>query len=374
MSGNGNVSPRALLLAVITALIVGVVASLAIRPAGGVAERATSTVANVGFEQIHWRVSSSFTSAMPVIGTTPLKVAADLRAISDGAIELEYFEPGEVVPAFEITEAVKDRKIQAGFMWLGYDQGRIPASTLIAAVPFGMEPMEFAAWWYHGGGQALGEALYHEHNVHPILCNMVGPETAGWFREPITSLEDLQGLKIRFAGLGGKILQRLGASVTMIPGGEIFQALEKGAIDASEFSLPIVDRMLGFGRVAKYNYFPGWHQTFTTAHMLVNLDIWNELNERSRYLINMTCQAATMYTLSEGEAVQGEIIRNFPDEGISAESLPIELLEELRIVANEVLDEEAAADAQFAKILQSQREFSETYDYWKRKAYLPRDF
>jgi TRAP-type mannitol/chloroaromatic compound transport system substrate-binding protein len=135
-----------------------------------------------------------------------------------------------LVPAMEITESVKEGKIEAGYQWVGHDQGRIPASTLIAAVPFGMEPMEFLAWWYYGGGQALGEALYQPHNVMPILCGITSPETAGWFREPVESLDDLVGVKIRFAGLGGRVLQQPGASVTMIPAGETFQALEKGAI------------------------------------------------------------------------------------------------------------------------------------------------
>lgn len=369
---NKQVSPRALLLGVVTAFAAGALASLALRPPGG--GTAPAVAAGGGIESVRWRISSSFTSTMPVIGGTPKKLAAELREISGGAIDLTYYEPGAVVPAFEITEAVRNRKIEAGFMWVGYDQGRIPASTLISAVPFGMEPIEFAAWWYHGGGQALGEALYREHNVHPLLCSLVGPETAGWFREPLVSLDDLQGLKIRFAGLGGKILQRLGASVTMIPGGEIFQALEKGAIDASEFSLPVVDRMLGFGRVAKYNYFPGWHQTFTTAHMLINLDAWNELKPETRALIDLTCQANVVFSFSEGEAVQGEIIRGFAGEGISAVSLPEALLRELREVAEEVLDEEAARDEHFARLLKSQREFSEAYGHWKRIAYLPRDF
>lgn len=373
MPGDRSLSVRALLLAVIIAFVVGVMGSLAIRPPGQLAATRQQG-GDIGFDVIRWRVTSSFTSVMPVIGDAPLRVGEILEDISGGAMQFEYFEPGEVVPAFEITEAVKDRKIQAGFMWVGYDQGRIPASTLISAVPFGMEPMEFAAWWYHGGGRQLGEALYKEHNVLPLLCNIVGPETAGWFREPIRTLDDLKGLKIRFAGLGGKILQRLGASVTMIPGGEIFQALEKGAIDATEFSLPVVDRMLGFGRVAKYNYFPGWHQTFTTGHLLINLDAWNELNPRSQNLLRLACQSHVTYTFSHGEAVQGEIIKNFAEEGISAETMPDEILRELRIVATEVLDEEAARDAHFARILESQRAFSASYAFWKTKGYLPRDF
>jgi len=374
MTGDRNVTPRALLIAVITALVVGVLASLAIRGPGDVRDRLESSGEVSGLQPIHWRVTSSFTDAMPVIGQTPTRLATELRQISSGAIDLQLFEPGEVVPALEITESIKEKKIEAGFMWIGYDQGRIPASTLIAAVPFGMEPVEFSAWWYYGEGRELGEALYEEHDVMPILCSMTGPETAGWFREPVESLDDLVGLKIRFAGIGGKVLQRLGASVTMIPGGEIFQALEKGAIDASEFSLPVVDQMLGFGRVAKYNYFPGWHQPFSTGHLLVNLDVWNALNAETQALIRLSCKAMVTDTLVEAESLQGPVIRDFNEQGINAETLPTEILEELRRVSIEVLDEEAEKDAHFARILDSQRRFSETYNYWKRKGYLPRNF
>jgi TRAP-type mannitol/chloroaromatic compound transport system substrate-binding protein len=374
MTGDRNVTPRALLIAVFTALVVGVLASLAIRGPGDVRDRLESSDEVSGLQPIHWRVTSSFTNAMPVIGQTPIKLAAELREISSGAIDLQLYEPGEVVPALEITESIKEKKIEAGFMWIGYDQGRIPASTLIAAVPFGMEPMEFSAWWYYGEGRELGEALYEEHDVMPILCSITGPETAGWFREPVESLDDLVGLKIRFAGLGGKVLQRLGASVTMIPGGEIFQALEKGAIDASEFSLPVVDQLLGFGRVAKYNYFPGWHQPFSTGHFLVNLDVWNALNAETQALIRLSCKAMVTDTMVEAESLQGSVIRDFDEQGVNAETLSMEILEELRRVSIEVLDEEAEKDAHFARILDSQRQFSETYDYWKRKGYLPRDF
>jgi len=374
MPGDKNVSPRALLFAVITALVVGMLGSLAIREPGQIRDRQQIENDATGFDPLRWRVTSSFTNAMPIIGQVPTKFAAALREVSFGAIDLRLYEPGEIVPALDITESIKENKVEAGFMWIGYDQGRIPASTLIAAVPFGMEPMEFTAWWYYGEGRKLSEALYDEHDVMPILCSITGPETAGWFREPVESLDDIVGLKIRFAGIGGKILQRLGASVTMIPGGEIFQALEKGAIDATEFSLPVVDEQLGFGRVAKYNYFPGWHQPFNTGHLLINLQAWNALNDETQALIRLTCKAITMDSMAEAESLQGAVIRDFPSQGVSAETLPLEILEELRRVSIEVLDEEATKDPHFARILTSQRQFSETYSYWKRKAYLPRDF
>ncbi|MEM1090540.1 MAG: TRAP transporter substrate-binding protein [Pseudomonadota bacterium] len=367
------VSRRALLVAVVVALFTGVLASLALRPPGQpVSQQAAADPGSI--DVIRWRAASSFTGAMPIIGTTPYRFADTMRAMTGGAIDITVYDPGTVVPALEITESVKDRKVEAGFQWVGYDQGRIPASTLIAAVPFGMEPTEFMAWWYIGGGRELGEELYEPHQVMPILCSITGPETAGWFREPIQDIDDLEGLKIRFAGLGGKVLQRAGASVTIIPGGEIFQALEKGAIDATEFALPVIDQMLGFSQVARYNYFPGWHQPFSTGHLQVNLEIWRGLSETSQAMIRTACQAMVTYSLAEAEALQGAVVRDFQSSGVTTGSLPLPILERLRELAREVLDEEAAADADFAKILTAQREFSATYRYWKTLGYLPRDF
>ena len=375
MTHKRRVSPMALLIAVLTAFVVGLLGSLAVRDGESVpAAQSAHRLSQSGIESVRWRATSSYTNSMPVIGGVPQKLASLLAEVSSGAIELQTFEPGEVVPALEVTESVKEGKVAAGFQWIGYDQGRIPASTLIAAVPFGMEPSEFIAWWYYGDGQQLGEALYAEHNIMPLLCTIVGPETGGWFIAPLNSLDDLAGLKIRFAGIGGKVLQRLGASVTMIPGGEIFQALEKGAIDASEFSLPAVDELLGFGRVAKYNYFPGWHQPFSTGHLQVNLDTWNALRPETQALFRLGCKAMVADTLAESEAMQGPIIRDFAAQGVTAAQLPDDILRELHRVSNEVLDEEAAADDQFAEMLESQREFSAAYDFWQKNAYLPRDF
>jgi len=267
-------------------------------------------------QQIRWRVPVAFGTNLPALGDNIIYVTEALKKASAGRVQLNVFEPGLLIPTFSITEGVRDKKIEAGYTWLGYDQGRIPATPLISAVPFGMEPWEFTAWYYEDEGKTLTEALYHPHNVHPILCGVIGPETAGWFRQPIESLEDFKGLKIRFAGLGGKVLQKLGASVTMIPGSEIFQALEKGAIDATEFSMPAVDQMLGFDRVAKFNYFPGWHQTFTAAHLVVNLDIWESTSEANKSLIEMACTAGVIRNLSKGEGIQGEVMQGFAAKGV----------------------------------------------------------
>ncbi len=325
-------------------------------------------------DKVRWKVPIAFGTNLPALGDNILYVAETLKAASGGAVQFKVFEPGKLVPPFSITDAVKDKKIQAGYTWVGYDQGKIPSSPLFAARPFGMEPWEFTAWWYEGGGKALGEEVYGEHNVHPVLCGIIGPETAGWFRNEITSLNDIKGLKIRFAGLGGKVMQEAGASVTLLPGGEIFQALEKGAIDASEFSMPAIDQKLGFNKVVKYNYFPGWHQTYTAFHLLINKGVWDDLEDSTKALIDVTCTAGVLRNLSRGEAIQGEIIKNFSDVGVTAGRLPENILRELQDITKTVMEAEAANDALFKKVYESQEAFSANYKFWKSLAYLPRDF
>ncbi len=376
MSSTGGTSNRALLVAVAMAFTIGVIVSLALRPPGASApsNASASSDGRPARPRIEWRVPIAFSTNLPALGDNVIYVTSVLREASAGAIVLKPFEPGELVPAFSITDAVRDAKIEAGYTWLGYDQGRIPSSPLISAVPFGMEPWEFMAWWYEGGGEALAQDIYRSHGTVPILCGLIGPETAGWFRSPIETLEDLKGLKIRFAGLGGKVMESLGASVTMIPGGEIFQALEKGAIDATEYSLPVVDEALGFDRIAKYNYFPGWHQTFTAAHLVVNAELWETVAPADRALVRLACTAGVTRNLARAEALQGRVIAGYADKGISAQRLPRNLLEELRRVTREVLAEEAARDEHFARVLESQTEFQADYVHWKRLAYLPRDF
>ncbi len=371
-----SISNRAALLAVVVAFVTGMFSSLAIRPVHQLVESSTfsSSERAAGTGRIRWRMPTTFQTSTPVIGENPIYVSEAIRKASGGEVQIDVFEPGEIVPTFAITDAVRDGKVNVGYTWLGYDQGKIPASPLVSAVPFGMEPWEYTAWWYEAGGRELTEALYEPNMVYPILCGITGPETAGWFRRKLESLEELKGLKIRFAGLGGRVIERLGASVTMLPGGEIFQALEKGAIDATEFSLPIVDQALGFNRVAKFNYYPGWHQPFTAFHMIVNLDVWIGLSHSDKALLDTGCTAGVTRNLAAAEARQGTVLEDFAEIGVSAEIFSPQLLFELRKVSNEVLNDEAERDSNFAEILKSQRDFRRTYAQWKSRAYLPPAF
>jgi TRAP-type mannitol/chloroaromatic compound transport system substrate-binding protein len=207
-----------------------------------------------------------------------------------------------------------------------------------------------------------------------MLCSIIGPEGAGWFAQPIEGMDDFDGLKIRFAGIGGKVLEKLGASVTMVPGGEIYQALERKTIDATEFSQPAIDKMLGLDQIIKNYIMPGWHQTLTTSHLLVNKDTWDKLEPQTRALIEMGCESATLKGFAESEWAQPTALRDYEKEGVTAQTLPEPVLRELQKVTNEVLDEIAAKDEMFKRVLTSQREFMEHHSIWHSKGYLPRDF
>lgn len=367
----GGLSNRAALVAVLVAFTVGAFATLALRP-GGVVSRAEGEV--VRASSVRWKLPVAFGTQLPALGDNALYVAERVKATSGGSFVLDVYEPGAVVPTFSIVEAVKEGKVEVGYTWLGYDQGTIPSSVLFGAVPFGMEPWEYAAWWFYGGGRELGEEVYAELNIHPIFCGVIGPESAGWFRDEVKSLDDIKGLKIRFAGLGGMVLQELGASVTMLPGSEIFQALEKGAIDATEFSMPAIDGRLGFNRIVSYNYFPGWHQPFTAFHLVVNQDKWESLADSQQAILETSCSAAVINSLAKGEALQGAAIKEFQASGVHTRSLPEPLLRELARVTEIVLDRQREKDAMFSRVLDSQKAFSDEYAHWKRLGFLPRGF
>ncbi len=374
-------SRREALLAVLVAFAVGVLVagslpqwgscapSGAPAPMAGMASADAAEMRRAAEPDVRWRVSSAFGTHLPALGENVVEVARRLAVASDGRIAWTIDDPDEVVPAFAIVDAVRNRKIPAGYTWLGYEEGRLPASALFGAVPFGMTPWEYTAWWQAGGGRELAQALYRPLGVEPILCGLIGPETAGWFREAIETPEDLHGLKIRFAGLGGQALQSLGASVTMLPGGELFQALEKGAIDATEFSLPEVDVRLGFDRIAKYNYFPGWHQPHTAFHLVVHKPTWDALSAATRETIELACGDGVQRNFAKAEAAQGAVLRRFAAEGVSTRTLSPALLAALEGAVVKVLDEAARGDADFARILAHQRAFHADYVRWQRLAY-----
>ena len=325
-------------------------------------------------DKIRWKVQSTFNTGWPALGDPVARLADTLKRATDGRIQLKVYEPGKILPPLEISPSITKGDLPAAYNYMAYDQGRIPAAVLFAAVPFGMEPWEYAAWWFEGEGSKLANEIYNKSNIQVLLCSTIGPETAGWYRNPITSLADLKGLKIRFSGLGGMVLNEIGASATLMAGGEIFAALEKGTLDATEYSMPAIDEVLGFHKITKFNLFPGWHQVSTSTHFMINLDLWKKMGAADQALFEMACTAAAMRAITTGEFLQGKQIQSFPAKGVTAARLPDSVLRELQKVSARVMKEESAKDADFAKVWASQQAFMKEYDVWQKWGYLPRNF
>ena len=342
--------------------------------AAAAAVGAWSAPASAEIDELRWAVPISFASTLTALGDTLPWVAERLAEVSDGKIQFEVVEPGAMIPALAVFESAATGQIEAGYSWMGYERGQVPASALFGATPFGLEPHGYVAWMYQGGGDELLKETFEPFNVYPILCGTIPPEAAGWFTFPIESVDQLSGLKFRAAGLGGEIMKELGMSVTVLPGGELYQALETGVLDATEFSLPTVDEQLGFFQVAKFYHMPGWHQPSTSQFLYVNSEVWNGLSPQTQAVIETTCMAGTLYAMARGEALQGPVLSKFQEEGVTAQQLPEDVLQAFRDATEVVMERESAADPQFAKVYSAMKEFQASMQPWHELGYLPRNW
>ena len=319
-------------------------------------------------------MTSAFGKNLPILGTAALDFVDKINGISS-EVEFEHFDPGELVPTLEALDAVSNGSVDAAYTTSGYWQGKMTAESLFAAVPFGPEAGEFMAWMLYDDGLDLMREMYdtNGYNVHVMPCGIIAPETSGWFKNEITSLDDLKGLNMRFFGLGAEVMQRLGVSTSLLAGGDIFPALERGAIDATEFSMPRIDARLGFYKIASYNYFPGWHQPATMFELLVNKDVWEDLDERAQKQIEVACLANVTTNLAEGEGTNFQaMVENTEKNGVIIKNWTPEQLDVFQATWNEVAAELAAEDEMFAKAWADLSEFREGYNVWNSNIYLPR--
>ncbi len=321
------------------------------------------------------KVPICFATTLPGLGSTIKWVSERIELASNGSIKMKIYEPNKIVAPFEILNSVSKGKINAGYSVSGYWAGLIPASPIFTAIPFGPETGEFLAWLYYGNGMKLYQEMYdtHGYNVKVFLCGIIAPETSGWFTKPIKSADDLKGLKMRFFGLGGQAMQKLGASVSLIPGGEIFPALEKKAIDATEFSMPAIDQRLGFHKIAKYNYFPGWHQQATTFELLVNKDVYNKMSDHQKMVLEMMCKAATADAFAYTEAIQAKAMKeNVEKNGVTNMYWSDDMLATYKKAWEEVAAEQSAKDPFFKKVWDDLSAFRKDYLVWQSHGFLPR--
>lgn len=321
-------------------------------------------------ERLRWKLASTYPGSLPQLGTLGVRIEERLEAISDGEIRLRFYEPGALVPAFEVFDAVSEGAIEAAWSTPGYWVDKIPAAPLFSAVPFGPPAPEYIAWFYFGGGQELYEEIFGEFNIHPMICGVITPEASGWFREPIESVDDLRGLPLRFFGLGAAVLDKMGASTRLVAGGDVRAAFERGSIDAGEFSTPAVDYDLGFHQVAAHFYLPGWHQPSTMFELLINADAWEALDDRTKVMFDTVCGDNVRHGIAEGEAIQIEALENIEDAGVTIHEWPDDILARLEEAWLEVVEEEKAADEDFARVWASLSSFRQNYARWRELGYL----
>ncbi len=329
----------------------------------------------VAADKLLLKTPLAFPSKLPAVGTAAKKMVETLDQTSGGNIKMKLYEPGKLVASSEILDAVSTGKVNSGFSLSGSWQGRMPAAAFFTAVPFGPEASEFLAWMYYGNGRKLHQQMYDQadYNVKAIPCGMISPETSGWFSKPINTVEDLKGINMRIFGLGANVMAKLGAGTVQLPAAEIFPAMEKGAIDAAEFSLPQVDNVLGFHKLAKYNYFPGWHQQASMQELLINKKTWNGMNTQQQALVETACKAIMTDTLAEGEAKQFEAMLNAQKQGVEIRYWSDEILTAYANAWDEVVAEQSAKDAFFKEVWTDLKTFREGYDLWEKHAFLPRD-
>lgn len=319
-------------------------------------------------------MTSSFGKNLPILGTAATDFVAKMNEISED-VQFKHYDPGKLVPTLEALDAVSSGAVDSAFATSGYWQGKINAASLFAAVPFGPEAGEFLGWVLYDDGAKLWQEMYDQagYDVVATPCGVIAPETSGWFKKEINTVDDLKGLNMRFFGLGAKVMDKLGVSTSLLGASDIFPALERGAIDATEFSMPKIDARLGFHKIAKYNYFPGWHQPSTLFELLVNKDVWEELSDRAKAQIKTACLANITTTLAEGEATNyAAMVENSEKNGVIIKQWSPEILAAFEKNWNEVAAELAASDPFFKKVWDDLQDYRKGYKVWSSNIYMKR--
>jgi TRAP-type mannitol/chloroaromatic compound transport system substrate-binding protein len=321
-------------------------------------------------KRVRLNLGGAYPSSTAILGTGQLYFVDKVKKLSAGSIDIRFFEPGALVPASQYFDAISSGSLDSAWTGLGFFTGKDIAFALFSAVPFGPEMGEYLGWMKYGGGEQLMQELARKFNVEAMLCGTIAPEASGWFRKEIKTVDDLKGLKMRFFGLGANVMQKMGVQTQILQAGEIFQALQLGTIDATEFSMPVMDLTLGFHQVAKHYYFPGWHQMASFVHLLVSKQKWAELSDTQKEIIKAACEATMLQNYIEGESVQAKALKDIQSKGVTLHYWPKEILDAYRKAWAEVIEEQKTRSPEFAKAWASLSKFRDEYKVWREYGYL----
>jgi len=312
-----------------------------------------------------WRMVTTWPKNFPGLGTGAEYLADLITRLSAGRIQVRVFGAGELVPAFEIFDAVSSGNAEMGHGASYYWKGKSQAAQFFSAVPFGLNAQEMNGWLYHGGGMELWQEIYSDFGLVPTAAGNTGVQMAGWFNLEINSVEDLKGLKMRIPGLGGEVLSRAGGTPVSLPGGEIFTSLQSGAIDATEWVGPYNDLAFGLYKAARHYYYPGWHEPGTTLECFINKEAFQDLPEDLQEIVKVACRTANQDMLAEYTARNNDALGTLVNEHkVDVRRLPDEVIARLRKLSEEVVAEIAEENPQSKKAYESFAKFRDKVMDW----------
>ena len=346
----------------------GGAALAACTPQTGQQSSSTST------ERFSWKLVTTWLPNFPGLGTGVNTLARYIEEMSGGRMEITVYAAGELVPAFEVFDAVSQGSAEMGHGAAYYWRGKSEAAQFFATIPFGLNAHEQNAWLYYGGGLELWREVYAPFNLVPFPAGNSGVQMGGWFNRPIDSMADLQGLKMRIPGIGGEVLRRAGGTPVNLPLSEIFTALQTGSIDATEWVSPYNDVAIGLHQAARYYYYPGWQEPGPTLECMINRDAWDSLPEDLQAIVRVACQATTLDMISEFMARNATALTQLlADENVELRKFPDDVLRGLKELTDSVVEELAVDDPLFARVWNSVQDFMAVSAPWQaisEQAYL----
>lgn len=319
-------------------------------------------------ESFTWRMTNAYGPGSPFYTTgagSPQDFADKVETMSGGRLRIQHFAAGELIPALEGFDAVSSGTVEANAANSYFWSGKTFAAQYFTTVPFGLSFPGHMAWLYHGGGLDLWHEVYEPFGVVAFPLNNTGIQMTGWFREPVESVDDLKGLRMRIPGLASQVYESLGVEPRLLPGGEIFPALERGVIDAAEFVGPFQDRRLGLQNAASYYHTTGWHEPATTGELLISKSAWDALPDDLKMIVRVASQATVLESYTWSEAVNGDALVDLVEnQGVKASVLPQDVVEALRTATNDVLSTNAANDETVKKVHDAYMAFKKKHDAW----------
>ena len=323
--------------------------------------------------ELKWRLTSAFPKSLDTAHGGAETIARLVSQATGGKFQIQVFAAGEIVPTTGVLDAVKDGTVELGQASSYYFIGKNPAFAFDCVVPFGLNARQTTAWMYSGGGMPLLRELFKEYNIHNIPCGNTGAQMGGWFRKEIKTLADLKGLKFRIAGLAGQVFAKLGVVTQQISPADIYPSLEKGTIDAAEWVGPYDDEKLGFNKVAKYYYYPGFWEGCAQISLYVNQSKWQSLPKEYQQILEMACAYAQHEMLAKYDVRNPQALRRLVASGTQLKPFPRDVMVAAEKETFKLYEEIAATNPQFAKIYTSWKAFRAEQIAWARVAEQPFD-